>query len=356
MACKQLSSTRANAQPMWRLRHSLMACIACATILISSGHTQTPRENAQLIDSLDELPVGLGALPEPPIPSDNPQTMKKIELGRRLFFETQLSADASLSCASCHDPKKGLSDGRPKALGFHGAALRRRTPSIWNAAYNSSQFWDGRAATLEDQATGPMSSAAEMNSPPESQLMRRLDADAYYHVAFRGVFGESPTLKDVAKALAAFERTLVARNSRFDRYARGDKHALTQHEKNGLVVFVGKGRCARCHNGPNFTDNKVQNIGAGTEEDQGRSSITGAESDRGAFKTPSLRNVELPAPYMHHGSLFTLKAVIDYYDRGGSPRAGKSPFIMKIGLTEGEKRNLVSFLQSLTDTSAVRTH
>jgi len=194
-----------------------------------------------------------------------------------------------------------------------------------------------------------------MNSPAEVDLTRRLDTNPYYQGAFWSVFGENPTLKDVAKALAAFERTLVARNSRFDRYARGDKRALTEHEKNGLVVFVGKGRCARCHDGPNFTDNKFQNIGVGPEDDQGRSSITGAESDRGAFKTPGLRNVELHAPYMHDGSLPSLRAVIDYYDRGGGPRPGKSPFLMKIGLTEGEKRDLVSFLLSLTDTPAART-
>ena len=332
-----------------------MACIAYALLLVPLGRTQTFRENAQLIDSVHELPVGMGALPVPPVPSDNPQTLKKIALGRRLFFDKQLSGDGSISCGSCHDPKKGLSDGRPKAVGFHGAALPRRTPSIWNAAYNSSQFWDGRATTLEEQAPGPMSSPNEMNSPAEVDLMRRLDTNPYYQGAFWSVFGENPTLKDVAKALAAFERTLLARNSRFDRYARDDKRALTEHEKNGLVVFVGKGRCARCHDGPNFTDNKFQNIGVGAEDDQGRSSITGTESDRGAFKTPGLRNVELHAPYMHDGSLPTLRAVIDYYDRGGGPRPGKSPFLMKIGLTEGEKRDLVSFLLSLTDTPAART-
>src|SRR5439155_23814370 len=167
------------------------------------------------------------------------------------------------------------------------------------------------------------------------------------------VSGESPTLRDVAKALAAFERTLIARNSRFDRYARDDKRALTLHEKNGLVVFIGKGRCARCHNGLNFTDNKFQNIGAGQEDDKRRFAVTAIESDRGAFKTPSLRNVKLHAPYMHDGSLPTLEAVIECYDRGGDVRPGKSPFVMKIGRTDGEKRDLASFLRALTDRSAV---
>ncbi len=333
--------------------HLLAWVATLLSILVISARAQSLRENAQMIDSLvGELPVGLGALPDPPIPTDNQQTPQKVELGKRLFFDKALSADRSISCGSCHDPKKGLSDGRPHAVGFHGTVLRRHTPSIWNAAYNASQFWDGRAATLEDQATGPMSSPGEMNSPGERELMQRLEADSYYRAAFRGAFGESPTLRDVAKALAAFERTLIARDSRFDRYARGDKRALTLHEKNGLVVFIGKGRCARCHNGPNFTDNKFQNIGAGQEDDKGRFAVTAIESDLGAFKTPSLRNVELHAPYMHDGSLPTLEAVIEYYDRGGDVRPDKSPFVMKVGMTEGEKRDLVRFLRALTDRSA----
>jgi cytochrome c peroxidase len=330
--------------------HLLACVVTLLSILVISARAQSLREKAQMIDSLvGELPVGLGALPDPPIPADNQQTPQKVGLGKRLFFDKALSADRSISCGSCHDPKKGLSDGRPHALGFHGTVLRRHTPSIWNAAYNASQFWDGRADTLEDQATGPMSSPGEMNSPGERELMKRLEADPYYRGAFPSVFGESLTLRDVAKALAAFERTLIAKNSRFDRYARGDKRALTLHEKNGLVVFIGKGRCARCHNGLNFTDNKFQNIGVGQEDDKGRFAVTAIESDRGAFKTPSLRNVELHAPYMHDGSVPTLEAVIDYYDRGGDSRPGKSPFVMKIGLTVGEKRDVLAFLKALTD-------
>src|SRR5436190_11625872 len=267
---KQMGSAPAHS------RAHLLACVAIfLSIQVISACSQSVRENAQMIDSLvGELPVGQGALPDPPIPADKQQTPQKVELGKRLFFDKAVSADRSISCGSCHDPKKGLSDGRPHALGFHGTVLRRHTPSIWNAAYNASQFWDGRAATLEDQATGPMSSPGEMNSPGERELMTRLEADPYYRAAFHSVSGESPTLRDVAKALAAFERTLIARNSRFDRYARDDKRALTLHEKNGLVVFIGKGRCARCHNGLNFTDNKFQNIGAGQEDDKRRFAVT----------------------------------------------------------------------------------
>ena len=314
---------------------------------------QSLRESAQMIDSLSELPVGLGALPEPEAPENNLQSPDKIELGRRLFFDKRLSMDNTISCGGCHDPRKGFSDGRARAIGFHGTPLPRHTPSLWNAAYNLSQFWDGRAARLEDQANAPLSSPTEMNSPSGKALADRLDADVYYHRMFRQVFGEAPNISCVSCALAAYERTLIARNSRFDRYARGDKNALNLQEKDGLVLFIGKGRCARCHNGPNFSDGKFQNIGEGSEDDQGRFSITHEEADRGAFKTPGLRNVRLHPPYMHDGNLPTLEAVIDYYDRGGGTRAGKSPFIMKIGLTASEKRDLIAFLRALTDESSL---
>ena len=317
----------------------------------ASAPAQSLPESAQMIDSLSELPVGLGALPEPRVPEDNLQSPEKVELGRRLFSDKRLSMDNTISCSGCHNPRKGFSDGRVRAIGFHGTTLPRHTPSLWNTAYNLSQFWDGRAIRLEDQASAPLSSPTEMNSPIGKILSARLDEDPYYHRSFRKVFGDAPNVTDITRALAAYERTLIARNSRFDRYARGDKNALSLQEKNGLVLFIGKGRCARCHNGPNFSDGKFQNIGEGTEDDQGRFSITHEEADRGAFKTPGLRNVTLHPPYMHDGNLPTLEAVIDYYDRGGGTRAGKSPFIMKIGLTADEKRNLIAFLRSLTDES-----
>ena len=333
------------------LIHYRWFALSIFTVLL---HAQSLRENARMIDSLKELPVGLGVLPPPAIPKDNPQNSKKIELGRRLFFDKQLSADNTISCASCHDPKHGFSDGLARGVGFHGAQTLRHTPTVWNAAYSSSQFWDGRATSLEEQVNGPMSSATEMNSPEKSSLAGRLDADAYYHRSFRTVFGEPPNQANVMKALAAYERTLVARNSKFDRYARGDKNALNLHEKNGLVLFIGKGRCARCHKGPNFSDGKFQNIGEGNEDDSGRFSVTHEEADRGPFKTAGLRNVKLHPPYMHDGNLPTLEAVIGYYDRGGGARPGKSPFIMKIGLTAGEKRDLTAFLRALTDESSPR--
>jgi cytochrome c peroxidase len=276
---------------------------------------QSLEQTAQLIDSLQELPVGLGILPKLEIPADNPQSPQKVALGKRLFSNKDLSGDHSMSCASCHDPAKGFSDGKTRALGFRGKELRFHTPTVLNSAYDSYQFWDGRALSLEQQAASPITSAVEMNMPDETELVSRLNADPRYRQEFQAVFAQGPGLKSIVRAIAAYERTLTTPNSRFDRYAAGDKSALTLHEKNGLVLFIAKARCARCHDGPNFTDNKFQNTGIG--DDEGRSAVTKQESDRGAFKTPGLRNVALHAPYMHDGSLGTLEAVIDYYDRGG---------------------------------------
>jgi cytochrome c peroxidase len=312
---------------------------------------QTLQQTAQLLDSLQELPVGLGALPRLEVPADNPQSPAKIELGRKLFFSKDLSGDRSMSCASCHNPANGFSDGKPRAVGFQGKELRFHTPSILNAAYNSYQFWDGRALSLEQQAAGPITSAVEMNMPEETELISRLNAHPGYRHEFQAVFAQGPSLKTIVKAIAAYERTLITTDSRFDRYAAGDKMALTLHEKNGLVLFIAKARCARCHDGPNFTDNKFQNTAVGVN-DEGRFAVTKQESDRGAFKTPGIRNVALHAPYMHDGSLATLAAVIDYYDRGGDGKKGKSPFVLKIGLTPEEKQDLLAFLKTLNGSVA----
>lgn len=312
---------------------------------------QSLAQTAQLIDSLQELPVGLGVHPKLEIPADNPQSPEKIKLGRQLFFNKDLSGDHSMSCASCHDPASGFSDGKPRAVGFQGKELRRHTPTVLNAAYNSYQFWDGRALSLEQQAVAPITSTAEMNMPDETELVSRLNADPRYRQEFQAVFAQGPSLKSVVKAIAAYERSLTTTNSRFDRYAAGDKDALTLREKNGLVLFIAKARCSRCHDGPNFTDNKFQNTGVG-DNDEGRFAVTQQESDRSAFKTPGLYNVALHAPYMHDGSLATLEAVIDYYDRGGNDKKGKSPFLLKIGLTSEEKQDLLAFLKTLNGSVA----
>ncbi|MGC2695615.1 MAG: cytochrome-c peroxidase [Candidatus Angelobacter sp.] len=294
---------------------------------------------------LDQSAPGYGA-------ANNPQTSEKIELGKELFFDTRLSLDRASSCSTCHSPTKAFADGLPRAKGFQGAQLPRNSPTVLNAAYNTAQFWDGRAATLDEQCKGPLLAPAEMNMLDEKHLVERLNAIPGYRQDFQTVFGGAPSLDTVAQSVAAFERTLVTPNSRFDRYAMGEKHALTNQEKRGLIVFIGKGACSECHNGPNFTDNKYYSLGVipahGAPDDLGRYAVTKKEEDRYAFKTPTLRNVALTAPYMHDGSSTTLEDVVELYDRGGDGGANKSKLIYKLNLTAQEKSDLVAFLKTLT--------
>lgn len=316
--------------------------------------TPFPVITPQMVDSMKILPGGLAALPAVPVPEDNPQSNAKVELGKQLFFDTRMSGDFSSSCATCHNPSIAFTDGLPRSRGFGGKTLLRNSPTVLNAAYNSAQFWDGRAATLDEQCKGPLLSPQEMNMVDEKHLVDRLNAVPEYRRDFQMVFGTGPTLDNVAHAIAAFERTLVTPDSRFDRYARGEKTALTDQEKRGLVVFFGKGSCSECHKGPNFTDNKYHNLGAnpvpGNPEDLGRFAITHNPEDRGAFKTPSLRNVALTAPYMHDGSVATLEDVVDFYDRGGDGAPNQSKLIFKLNLTAQEKQDLIAFLKTLTGT------
>jgi cytochrome c peroxidase len=342
----------------WRVgQWVLLACLTGAPALVGpvgSCESAPPGPVALTIDALDgmtRLPGELGPLPPAPVSADNPQDEAKVELGRKLFFDARLSRDRIQSCASCHDPEKGFSDGRPRAVGFEGRELARRSPSVLNAAYNHHQFWDGRASSLEQQAEGPLLAAAEMNMSADL-LSARLGAIPEYNRLFQGVFGGSPTLKNVAKAIAAFERTLTTPNAPFDAYARGNKNALTINEKRGLILFIGKAACVQCHNGPTFTDSRFHRLGVPRRtpgpEDVGRFAVSGHDQDRGAFKTPTLRNVSLRAPYMHDGALKTLEEVVDFYDRGGDLDPQKSPLIFELGLSKQEKSDLIAFLRSLT--------
>lgn len=347
------------------------ACLAAVLVLATGdlllaatptgGRPGTPpsrpraamRITTAMLDQLEALPGDLGPLPPAPAPADNPPTDAKVELGRLLYFDRRLSGDGSLSCSSCHDPRKGYADGRPRAIGFGGKELGRHSPTVLNAAYNGAQFWDGRAATLEEQAAGPIEAPGEMNLPRE-ELARRLGDIPEYRRRFREVFGEEPGLANVAKAIAAFERTLVTPDSRFDAYARGDKQALTEREKRGLLLFIGKAACSECHSGPNLSDSKFYVLGVRQRgplaDDVGRYAVTKDERDLRAFKTPTLRNVALTAPYMHDGSLATLEEVVELYDRGGGPAPNRSAKLLPLRLTPREKRDLVAFLKALTGT------
>ena len=307
--------------------------------------------NIETLDQMEKLPGDLGPLPPVPVPADNPQTDAKIELGKMLFFDTRLSFDKSMSCATCHDPAKGYSDGLPRSIGFGGKELGRHSPTVINIAYNGAQFWDGRAATMEEQAQGPIQAAGEMNLKPE-ELVRRLNSTPEYKKRFLAVFGEGPSLPNVGKAIASFERTVVTQDSPFDKYMRGAKEALTEQEKKGLILFVGKAACSQCHSGPNFTDSSYHALGVPQvgpdKEDLGRFGVTKNEKDKMAFKTPSLRQINQTAPYMHNGAFGTLEEVVDFYNKGGASVPTKSSKMLKLNLTKKDKEHLVAFLKALT--------
>ena len=318
-------------------------------MVVGAARGQNPAVPPHDVEFRD-LPAFLGPLPPAPSPKDNPTTDAKIELGRMLYFDPRLSGNGSVSCASCHNPALGFGDGLPRGLGVNGTVLGRSSPTVLNSAHYKLQFWDGRAATLEDQAKGPLLNPNEMKGDARG-MISNVSAIPGYRQKFREVFGGDPTFDNVAKAIAAFERIVVDLDSPFDRYARGDDNAIGEQAIRGLEVFTTQARCASCHSGPNFSDSKFHNIGVNPEKDEGRYAVTKDVKDKGAFKTPTLRNVALTGPYMHDGSLRTLREVIDHYvDAPRRPEnAGKLSILMpEITLTEQEKQDLEAFLRTLT--------
>lgn len=315
----------------------------------SGPEDEAPGITPRMLDEMTQLPGGIAALP--PVASAAHTDNAEVELGKMLFFDKRLSLDNSISCATCHDPSKGFADGRRLAIGFGGKQLQRHSPTVLNAAYNTPQFWDGRARGLVEQAGKPIIAAGEMNMGSDANVSDRLNA-AGYRERFYAVYGAAPSLKYAARAITAFERTLVTPGSRFDQYAAGNKQALTEQEKRGLILFIGRASCSQCHNGVNFTDNLFHALTGPADspatDDQGRYKVTRAEADKYAFKTPTLRNVALTAPYMHNGAFATLEEVIDFYDQGGANSPYKSKLLFKLDLTSGEKQDLVAFLKTLT--------
>lgn len=269
-----------------------------------------------------------------PVPDANPLARDKVALGRRLFFDKRLSRDRTLACASCHDPQRAFSDGRAVARGIDHAEGTRNTPAILNRGYGDAFFWDGRARTLERQALEPILNPKELGLT-ESELEGRTRMKA----------------SDVTAALASYVRTIRSGNSRFDRYTAGERDALTPIEQNGLELFRGKGRCFTCHVGPNFTDERFHNTGVAWRGalfiDEGHFAVSRNEGDRGAFKTPTLREAARTAPYMHDGSFQTLEDVVEFYSEGGRPNPFLDPEIRPRHFTAEEKRALAAFLRSL---------
>ncbi|PWB46106.1 MAG: cytochrome-c peroxidase [Candidatus Methylomirabilota bacterium] len=284
------------------------------------------------------------------IPPDNPLTPEKIELGRQLYFDGRLSADGTVSCATCHASDQGFSDGRPTSIGIKGQVGERNAPVTFNRLFSQEQFWDGRSASLEDQALKPIENPIEMGNTLD-HMVSTLSAIKGYRKQFKQVFGTTVNATGVAKAIAAFERSLVCGNSAFDRYEDGDDNALSESEQRGLELFREKGNCVRCHTGFAFTDERYHNIGVGFDKpnpDLGRYNVTKKESDKGAFKTPTLRNIAASAPYFHDGSAKTLEDVVEFYDKGGIKNPNLSNEIKRLLLTVPEQGDLVAFLKSLS--------
>jgi cytochrome c peroxidase len=351
--------------PSSRTLFVLALAATCAAIIsCRQAPNPAPQAEARPIGKPISIPTPLG-LPPVPIPADNPPTAETIALGRKLYYDPILSVDGTVSCASCHSPKSGFCDGRQVSIGVHGQAGARNAPSVINAAYYTTQFWDGRADTLEQQSGGPMANPLEMGQTLQS-VETKLNADPAYRAEFKKAFGmDVITIDMVQKSIASFERTLVSGNSPFDRYLYGgENNALSESAKRGLEVFRNpkKGNCAVCHTiGDNyalFTDNKFHNLGAGVKlsldgeaefTDIGRFKVTGIEQDKGAFKTSSLRNIALTAPYMHDGSDKTLKQVIDFYIGAGNSNPYRDKEIHSLDFLTGKERaDLLEFLKSLT--------
>ncbi len=283
-----------------------------------------------------------------PFPANNPYTAEKAALGKALFFDPRLSGGKNMTCASCHNPSFGWEVPVKTAIGSHNEPLARQAPTILNTAWLKPFFWDGRASTAEEQAKGPIEAPVEMNLPL-SEAVRRLEAVPGYAAWFKEVFpNEGITGDTIVQAIATFERTVVSEYTPFDKWVSGDETAISSRAKRGFEVFVGKGRCASCHSGWTFTDNKFHDVGT-TEVDLCRGVI---EPDnlaaQYAFKTPTLRDIANRAPYMHDGTMVTLEEVLHHYVDPKFNRPSTSPLLRPVPLTQGEIADLIAFLKTLT--------
>lgn len=282
-------------------------------------------------------------------PDENPFSATKAELGRLLFFDPLLSGAQTRSCSNCHNPGLSWGDGLPRAIGEKQIPLAVRSPTLIDVAWVPRLGWDGKFASLEAVTFGPITGKGNMNLPEPAELLSRLSAIPGYVKAFEAAFGKNSITKDnIELALATYQRTIVASEAPFDRWVNGDENAVDAAAKRGFDLFAGKARCVECHSGPAFTDGSFHDIGTASDEDVGRGRLFPSSVKlRYAFKTPTLRDVVRRAPYMHDGSVATLEAVIDLYDRGGIDRPSRSTKITKLGLSDKEKSDLLAFLRSL---------
>ncbi|MFN3649018.1 MAG: cytochrome-c peroxidase [Armatimonadota bacterium] len=338
---------------MLNQRHWISGTLLAGLIVTGAAALSVTRASAQQASAPPKAPLGL---PPVPWPADNPYSAEKAELGRLLYFDPRLSSDQSVSCASCHAPEFAYTDGKPVSTGIGGQTGGRSAPTVINRAYSTLQFWDGRSPSLEDQAKGPIANSIEMTSHKDAAAAHKACVDCLkgipgYVQRFKKVFGtEDFDIDHVAKAIATFERTVLSGNAPFDRYKAGDKKAMTAAQVRGMDVFFGKAACDSCHIGFNFTDGSFENIGIGMDKpspDLGRYMVTRREDEKGAFKTPTLRDVARTAPYMHDGSLKTLEEVVEHYNKGGIPNPWLDERMKPLNLTTQEKADLVEFLKAL---------
>ena len=278
------------------------------------------------------IPLGLDLYL--PVPEDNPITHDKVALGRQLFFDRRLSRDGSIACATCHNPNRAFSTPLAVSTGVGGRQGRRNAPALINRGYGRTFFWDGRTSSLEEQVLKPIQDPNEMDMALEEASARvKLDV---------------PT---ISRALASYVRSILSGDAPYDRFVNGDRRALSTEQQMGLQIFRGKGNCTACHVGPTFTDEQFHNTGVAWQDgrltDEGRFAVSGNPRDRGAFKTPTLREIARTAPYMHDGSLATLDEVVDFYSDGGRANPSLDAEIRPRHFTAEEKRALTAFLRSL---------
>ncbi len=381
----------------------MRALIGSVILLLTLGATQTyatpPQQGGSKAPPIPE--AGQLAMPRPltqvgispaairaTIPANNPQTPQKIQLGKMLFFDGRLSADGTVACSTCHDPARAFTDGRSMSIGINGRVGQRNAPTVLNALFNKTQFWDGRVNTFEEQAALPIVNPVEMGQPTLDAAVDKIARISDYNLRFRRVFGRLPDGPDLLRAIAAYERTLVSFDSPFDHFIAGDKHAIDESAKRGWELFNTRARCNKCHalteqkrDTTYFTDNDFHNIGIGiirhnvvalavraerlvnsenptaidnaaiqTEMSAlGRFLVTKKENDIASFKTPDLRNVLMTAPYFHDGSQATLWDVLDHYNKGDGVQ---DPYLdedmQPLALLERDIDDVVAFLASLT--------
>lgn len=298
---------------------------------------------------------------QPPAPDDNQSTPARVALGKALFFDPRLSGTGQVTCVSCHMPERGWSDGLPTSVRFMGKVMDVASPTIVNLGYNTIFMWDGRQPSLEKQGMGGQGIKADINAGmnefgvAEGSHLAALNKVKGYRAMFEKAYpGEGITRETISKALAAFQRSIISNNSPFDRWLKGDKNAMSAQQVRGFALFIdpNKAQCASCHQAPNFTDNGFHNIGLASfganNPDMGRFKQKPVASMKGAFKTPTLRDVSLTAPYFHDGSALLLKDVVEFYAKGGVVKTNLSPNMKPITLSDHDKQDLVAFMQALT--------